>query len=156
MDFLNSYAFEQMAREYNLKYNTAQALNKKDDEIYLKVKINFEKICRLFYMLKNCFYNIARRNYKLGDVFNEFDSWIKEAQILFENNLDVKETKEKINHKECAIIFIELLNEYIYYLDNSNGNDKCIQNSEKLIFFEKTKQLYIDFFKIIKKFYMNI
>lgn len=156
MDFLNSYAFEQMAREYHAKYNVAQTLNKKDDEIWLKVKINFEEICRLFCMLKNSFTRQTVRNYRLNEVFQNFDKWAKEAKILFENNLNVENSKENINHQKCAIIFIDLLNDYIHIIDNICTSKNYVLSGEKYIFFEKAKQLYMKFFKIIKNFYMNI
>lgn len=156
MDFLNSYAFEQMAREYNLKYNTATALSKKDDEIYLKVKNDFEKICRLFYILKNYFSRLAAKSCKLNNIFKDFDNWIRETQILFGDGLKIENINKSINHKQCAIMFIELLDDFIYYIDSNSENKSALENSEKVVFFQKARQLYIDFFKIIKNFYMNI
>ena len=205
MDFLNSYAFEQMAREYHAKYNVAQALNKKDDEVKLKVKNNFEKICRLFCMIKNSFVktlaksNFARdcseSSYKknrpsvenrslfsnfsflgrlkhihngthevfeekisvgLREVFESFDEWTKEANVLFENGLNCECVEQKTTHKECAVIFIDLLNDYIYYIETINRQINAVNNSESKLFFEKSKQLYIYFFKIIKNFYRSI
>ena len=156
MNFLNSYAFEQMAREYHAKYNVTQTLNKKDDEIWLKVKNNFEEICRLFCMLKNSFFRYSRRIFKLNELFQNFDNWTKEAKSLFENNLSVENCNQSINHQKCAIIFIDLLNDYIYIIDNICTKKDYAGSGEKYIFFEKAKQLYIEFFKIIKNFYKSI
>lgn len=152
MNFLNSYAFEQMAREYNARYGTAYALNKKDDKIVLKVKQDFETICRLFCMLKNSFKN----NKSTRKLFDDFDKWIKRADDLFDSNFCSINTSKQIKHKECAILFIELLNNFIYYIDNIEVAKELEKDLLKVGFCEKSKDLYISFFEIIKNFYMNI
>lgn len=152
MNFLNSYAFEQMAREYYAKYGKTYALNKKDDKIILKVKNDFEIIYRLFCMLKNTF----KYKQSLTNVFKSIEGWIQDACKLINDDVLRIHTNKQIKHKECAVIFIDLLNSFVDYINNIEETKQLENGRLEVGFCEKVRVLYIKFFEIIKNFYINL
>lgn len=170
-NFLNTYAFEQMAREYNAKYNKAVlfSLNNKDEEIKLKVKKDFEKFSHLFYLLKEAFRQSA---YKFKMVYVQFEKWQEEAKELFEVEIDIyKDNIPKyITHKFCAIELMDLMLNFITTFGNFickedfsiNNNDteihKKIVNEKKYDneIMKNACNLYIKAIEIIKDFYNKI
>ena len=168
-NFLNTYAFEQMAREYNARYNKATlfSLEKKDEEIKLKVKRDFEKFSHLFYMLKQAFKQSA---YKFSQLFMDFEKWKAEVGELFKGETmeDVYKTPTYITHKVCAIELMEVVDSFMRtfrgmvlvesFIDDSSNLNYSLQgrNNDKLMFANKACRLYIKAVEIIKDFYNNI
>lgn len=139
-DFLNSYAFEQMAREYNRKYSSRRVDTlslKKDDELLLKVENIFNKVFRLFYLLKKEF----RFDKRFKELFLEFDCLKQESvqkySLLFNKsfNFSYLGYNKNVNSKVCICLLLEIFNEIFDY-DNSLLNNifnKIIEEKNDLI-----------------------
>ncbi len=127
-NFLNSFAFEQMVREYHKRYSgsivNALQINK-GEGLLLKVENIFNKVFRLFYLFD--------RNFKCDKNFNDFfkfkDKFVIKLKEDFKNcfgkdyisNFNFQEN-EKLNHKICINLILEIFKDIlhinIYYLSN--------------------------------------
>ena len=110
-NFLNSYAFEQMAKEYSRKYslNSVDILKlKKDDKLLLKVDNIFNKVFRLFYLLEKCFAkNIKFRNLFL-DIEKFKEDFLTCYKSMYEKEFNTLSCKSLgvVNHKICANLML--------------------------------------------------
>lgn len=170
-NFLNSYAFEQMAREYNARYNKATLFctNQKDEEIKLKVKNDFEKFSHLFYMLKNAF---KQSLYKFDDVFKNFKEWQKEvSEFLNIDNIKTnKSLPNHITHKLCALELMDIIQSFVstvgnFVCDNAIDKNNDIANTQSFEkrqhddsngFIKASCKLYLKAINIVKMFYERI
>ena len=170
-NFLTTCAFEQMAREYNAKYNRATlfSLNNKDEEIKLKVKKDFEKFSHLFYLLQQAFKQSA---YKFNRVFLQFEEWQEDAKRLFEVEITIQKDNipKYITHKFCAIELMELMVSFVKtfggfvieedFTSNNKGAGLYKANANEQRYdnetIKKACSLYIKAIEIIRDFYNNI
>lgn len=161
-NFLNSYAFEQMVKEYNKKYlaNTVLVQTKKEDEeLLLKVQNAFDKVFHLFYLLKTGFDKQVRfksffeqleglKKYMLGcykDIFNK-------EYIIGTYNIEVK----NINHKLCANKMLDIFEQFFnicVYVGNGKFEGK---NEKNLLIKESFFSIFEKFTKLLKVFYKEI
>lgn len=142
MDFLDSNAFEQMAREYNKKYanNSISVLSSKNSFIRDEIKGLF---CCALSLLENLKIGFKRYS-KFNNFFNKAEIFKNDLRDFFKVNFceelecKIDSTVNQINHKYCAInmldtyinIFdfnIKVLNEIdkIKNLNNINYNENC-------------------------------
>lgn len=162
-NFLNSYAFEQMTKEYNKKYNINQSvevLNKKEDErLMLKVQNAFDKVFHLFYLLQIRFGNEPRFNTFFCGV-KELKKDIKDFYISIYNKqyteCNIKNNNININHKVCANKLLEV---YICFFEINSCVLKDIffnKIGQDNAFFEGFSYIFSKFTKVIKNFYTEI
>lgn len=119
-NFLNSFAFEQMVREYNKKYSggfvNVLQINK-GEELLLKVENIFNKVFRLFYLLD--------KNFKGKIYLNEFfkikESFIANLKRDFKNCFSKDfipdfnfQTDSKLNHKICVNLMLEIFKDILH------------------------------------------
>ncbi|MBQ9792472.1 MAG: hypothetical protein IJW32_01830 [Clostridia bacterium] len=162
-NFLNSYAFEQMTKEYNKKYNYNQGvevLNKKEDErTMLKVKNAFDRVFHLFYLLNIRF----GKEIRFKDFFvnvNDLKKDIKDFYITIYNKEYIEESiinnDKNINHKLCAN---KMLDTYSCFFDILSEEYKKVfldKTGHDNAFFEGFSYIFGKFTKVLKIFYLEI
>lgn len=162
-NFLNSYAFEQMTKEYNKKYNCNQSvetLNKKEDgRTKLKVKNTFDKVFHLFYLLHIRF----GKEIRFKDFFvkaNDLKKDIKDFYISIYNKEYIEEPiineDKNINHKLCVN---KMLDTYSCFFDILSEEIKKVflgEIGQDNAFFEGFSYIFDKFTKVLKIFYLEI
>lgn len=168
-NFLNSYAFEQMVREYNQKYGSEKAtvLNKKEDEkLKLKVTNTFDKVFHLFYLLKIGF----KQNSKFKQFFIEEERLETELKScyknLFESEFKEKEflNKEKfVNHKIFTNEMLEVFylcfeiekerTENFLAIDYKEVNNDYIYKDKIGYIYNNLEEIFKKIVKLFKFFY---
>ena len=164
--FLNSFAFEQMVREYNNKYgnNQIKALTILNEDVFAQEVANiFNRVSCLFDALKNFF----GLNLRLKSFFIDVENLKEEFKQVYKNLFlkeyeeDFLNSKHNINHKYCSIEMLDVLKS-IYkfqnmFIDKTFLNNKSDIDKEKDVFL--FKDLQKTFEKIInsfKDFYVKI
>lgn len=172
-NFLNSYAFEQMTKEYNKKYcqNKVSSLNiKKDEKLLLKVTNTFDKVFHLFYLFSKNFSN----NKKFKLFFEEWESlkgYINEINLYIYNKeyiiKDFANFDNKFNHKICSLKVFDVYNDIFCILNDlqkdffDNKNEKnfiCKDDLQKenIAIFNYFLTFFDKFNKLLKIFYLEI
>lgn len=165
--FLNSFAFEQMAREYNKKYgeNKIKTLTLLNDEYFEKEIIDvLDKTFCLFDLLNSTF----KSNFNLKSFFEEVEYLKKEAEQTYKN-LFLKDYVQNqnlyiginINHKICAgEMFLIIKNLFLIenkFIDKMFlSNQSCEQKEKDILLFKDLQKLFEKIINSFKDFYNKI
>lgn len=161
-NFLNSYAFEQMAKEYNQKYglNNVGVLTKKEDERFLlKVENAFDKVFHLFYLLKMRF----GREERFKAFFEKVDILKINIRSFFKNNFN-KEYIQKdsslyidnikgINYRLCGLEILGVFESFFELTQTGVNNEKKYLSGNFGLFKGEIVGIYKELIKILKDFY---
>lgn len=165
--FLNSFAFEQMAREYNKKYgeNKIKTLSLINDEYFEKdVTKVFDKVFCLFDLLKNVF----KSNFNLTNFFKDVENLKSELKQTYKNlffkeyNQEEKGSfKKNINHKLCSIEMLDIiqnifLTEKMFVDKIFLSNEDEEQKEKDLFLFKDLQKIFEKIIKSFKDFYCKI
>ena len=162
-DFLNSYAFEQMAKEYNQKYglNSVAVLSKKEDERFLlKVENAFDKVFHLFYLFKVGFGGQERFNnffMEIEKLNNEMNLFFKKAfnkEYINKNNLYIY--NKYINHKVCELEILGVFDRFLSLLQISKSDKEMAINGLFEGFWAQMIGFYKKIINLLKDFYVLI
>ena len=161
-NFLNSYAFEQMAKEYNQKYglNNVGVLTKKEDERFLlKVENAFDKVFHLFYLLKMRFGREERFKvfFKKADILkinirNFFKSNFNKEYIQKDNSLYIDNVKG-INYRLCGLEILGVFESFFDLTQIGLNNKKDYLNDDFGSFKGEIIGICKELIKILKDFY---
>lgn len=130
MDFLNSNAFEKMAREYNRKYSnkTVGVLSNENDILVNGTRNMFCNILNFLGYLEHTF----KRYKQFNNFFAKSDILKNDLKDFYKNNFNEnltvnwEENRKVVNHKFCAL---SMLNTYI---DVFKLNIDVIQEIDKI------------------------
>lgn len=162
-DFLNSYAFEQMAKAYNQKYGVHEVgvLTKKEDERFLlKVENAFDKVFHLFYLLKMRFgrdvrfknlfeqTNILKINIKQTFKYCFNKEYIEKDNTLYIDNI------KSINYKSCGLEILAVFESFFDLLQIVERGEKNCLNGDLNPFWGKINGIFKEMLKILKDFYI--
>lgn len=166
-EFLNSFAFEQMVREYNKRYgiNKVETLSLLNDEYFEKeiTKI-YDDVFNLLGLLENAF----RGNFNLKKYFEGVNELKLEAKQTYKNLFFKEYNQNKdngfnknINHKICVIEMINIIKN-IFVIEKKFidkiflSNDTNINKEKDMFLFKDLQKIFEKIIKSFKDFYAKI